>query len=59
MEKEIFDDAIDMLQNGKLVEAVVLLHDNGFPCTSEDGWLSVSLILFLMFFSDHLDTEGE
>lgn len=59
MEKEIFDRAVDMLRDGRHRKAVILLRDNGFPCTSEDGGLSVSLILLLMIFSDYLDTEGE
>lgn len=52
MEKEIFDRAVDMLRDGKQREAVIMLRDNGFPCTSEDGGLSVSLMLLLMAFSD-------
>lgn len=59
MEKEIFDRAVDMLQDGKRQEAVILLRDNGFPCTSEDGGLSVSLMLLMIAFSDCFDKEGE
>lgn len=59
MEKEIFDRAVDMLQDGKRQEAVILLRDNGFPCTSEDGGLSVSLMLLMMAFSDCFDREGK
>lgn len=59
MEKEIFDRAVDMLQDGKRQEAVIMLRDNGFPCTSEDGGLSVSLMLLMIAFSDCFDKEGE
>lgn len=59
MEKEIFDRAVDMLRDGKRQEAVILLRDNGFPCTSEDGGLSVSLMLLMMAFSDCFDREGK
>lgn len=59
MEKEIFDRAVDMLRDGKRQEAVIMLRDNGFPCTSEDGGLSVSLMLLMMAFSDFFDREGE
>ena len=59
MEKEIFDRAVDMLQDGKRQEAVTMLRDNGFPCTSEDGGLSVSLMLLMMAFSDCFDREGK
>lgn len=59
MEKEIFDRAVDMLRDGKRQEAVIMLRDNGFPCTSEDGGLSVSLMLLMMAFSDCFDKEGE
>lgn len=59
MEKEIFDRAVDMLRDGKQQEAVIMLRDNGFPCTSEDGGLSVSLMLLMMAFSDCFDKEGE
>lgn len=59
MEKEIFDRAVDMLQDGKRQEAVILLRDNGFPCTSEDGGLSVSLMLLMIAFSDCFNKEGE
>lgn len=59
MEKEIFDRAVDMLQDGKRQEAVIMLRDNGFPCTSEDGGLSVSLMLLMMAFSDCFNREGE
>lgn len=59
MEKEIFDRVVDMLQDGKRQEAVILLRDNGFPCTSEDGGLSVSLMLLMMAFSDCFDREGK
>lgn len=59
MEKEVFDRAVDMLRDGKQLEAVILLRDNGFPCTSEDGGLSVSLILLMIAFSDCFDKEGE
>jgi hypothetical protein len=59
MEKEIFDRAVDMLQDGKRQEAVIMLRDNGFPCTSEDGGLSVSLMLLMMAFSDCFDREGK
>lgn len=59
MEKEIFDRAIDMLRDGKHQEAVILLRDNGFPCTSEDGGLSVSLMLLMIAFSDCFGKEGE
>lgn len=59
MEKEIFDRAVDMLRDGKRQEAVIMLRDNGFPCTSEDGGLSVSLILLMMAFSDCFNREGE
>ncbi len=59
MEKEIFDRAVDMLRDGKQQEAVILLRDNGFPCTSEDGGLSVSLMLLMIAFSDCFDKEGE
>lgn len=57
MEKEIFNKAISMLQEGKAEDAVILLRDSGFPCTSEDGGLSVSLMLLLMAFSDCFDDE--
>mgnify|MGYP007123283472 FL=1 len=59
MEKEIFDRAVDMLRDGKRQEAVIMLRDNGFPCTSEDGGLSVSLMLLMMAFSDCFDREGK
>lgn len=59
MEKEIFDRAVDMLQDGKRQEAVIMLRDNGFPCTSKDGGLSVSLMLLMMAFSDCFDREGK
>nr|DAU65933.1 MAG TPA: hypothetical protein [Caudoviricetes sp.] len=59
MEKEIFDRAVDMLRDGRHREAVILLRDNGFPCTSEDGGLSVSLMLLMIAFSDCFDKEGE
>lgn len=59
MEKEIFDRAVDMLRDGKRQEAVIMLQDNGFPCTSEDGGLSVSLMLLMIAFSDCFDKEGE
>lgn len=59
MEKEIFDRAVDMLRDGKRQEAVIMLRDNGFPCTSEDGGLSVSLMLLMIAFSDCFDKEGE
>lgn len=59
MEKEIFDRAVDMLRDGKQQETVILLRDNGFPCTSEDGGLSVSLMLLMIAFSDCFDKEGE
>lgn len=59
MEKEIFDRAVDMLRDGKQQEAVIMLRDNGFPCTSEDGGLSVSLMLLMMAFSDCFNREGE
>lgn len=59
MEKEIFDRAVDMLRDGKQQEAVIMLRDNGFPCTSEDGGLSVSLMLLMIAFSDCFDKEGE
>lgn len=59
MEKEIFDRAVDMLRDGKQQEAVIVLRDNGFPCTSEDGGLSVSLMLLMMAFSDCFNREGE
>ena len=59
MEKEIFDRAVDMLRDGKQREAVIILRDNGFPCTSDDGGLSVSLMLLMMAFSDCFDKEGE
>lgn len=59
MEKEIFGRAVDMLRDGKQQEAVIMLRDNGFPCTSEDGGLSVSLMLLMMAFSDCFDKEGE
>ena len=59
MEKEIFDRAVDMLQDGKRQEAVIMLRDNGFHCTSEDGGLSVSLMLLMMAFSDCFDREGK
>lgn len=59
MEKEIFDRAVDMLRDGKQQEAVIMLQDNGFPCTSEDSGLSVSLMLLMMAFSDCFDKEGE
>lgn len=59
MEKEIFDRAVDMLQDGKRQEAVIMLRDNGFPCTSEDGGLSVSLMLLMIAFSDCFDREGK
>lgn len=59
MEKEIFDRAVDTLRDGKRQEAVIMLRDNGFPCTSEDGGLSVSLMLLMMAFSDCFDKEGE
>ena len=59
MEKEIFDRAVDMLRDGKRQEAVIMLRDNGFPCTSEDGGLSVSLMLLMMAFSDCFNREGE
>lgn len=59
MEKGIFDRAVDMLRDGKHREAVILLRDNGFPCTSEDGGLSVSLMLLMIAFSDCFDKEGE
>lgn len=59
MEKKIFGKAIDMLRDGKRQEAVIMLRDNGFPCTSEDGGLSVSLMLLMMAFSDCFDKEGE
>ena len=59
MEKEIFDRAVDMLRDGKQQEAVIMLRDNGFPCTSEDGGLSVSLMLLMMAFSDCFDKEEE
>lgn len=59
MEKEIFHRAVDMLRDGKRQEAVIMLRDNGFPCTSEDGGLSVSLMLLMIAFSDCFDKEGE
>lgn len=59
MEKEIFDRAVDMLWDGKQRETVILLRDNGFPCTSEDGGLSVSLMLLMIAFSDCFGKEGE
>ena len=59
MEKEIFGRAVDMLRDGKHQEAVILLRDNGFPCTSEDGGLSVSLMLLMIAFSDCFGKEGE
>lgn len=59
MEKKIFDKAVDMLRDGKRQEAVIMLRDNGFPCTSEDGGLSVSLMLLMIAFSDCFDKEGE
>lgn len=59
MEKETFDRAVDMLRDGKRQEAVIMLRDNGFPCTSEDGGLSVSLMLLMMAFSDCFNREGE
>lgn len=59
MEKEIFDRAVDMLRDGKQQETVILLRDNGFPCTSEDGGLSVSLMLLMIAFSDCFGKEGE
>lgn len=59
MEKEIFDRAVDMLLDGKQREVVILLRDNGFPCTSEDGGLSVSLMLLMIAFSDCFGKEGE
>lgn len=59
MEKEIFDRAVDMLRDRKRQEAVIMLRDNGFPCTSEDGGLSVSLMLLMMAFSDCFDREGK
>lgn len=59
MEKEIFDRAVDMLRDGKRQEAVILLRDNGFPCTYEDGGLSVSLMLLMVAFSDCFGKEGE
>lgn len=59
MEKEIFDRAVDMLRDGKRQEAVIMLRDNGFPCTSDDGGLSVSLMLLMMAFSDCFNREGE
>lgn len=59
MEKEIFDRAVDMLRDGKRQEAVIMLRDNGFSCTSEDGGLSVSLMLLMIAFSDCFDKEGE
>lgn len=59
MEKEIFDRAVDMLRDGKRQEAVIMLRDNGFPCTSEDGGLSVSLMLLMIAFSDCFDKEWE
>lgn len=59
MEKETFDRAVDMLRDGKRQEAVIMLRDNGFPCTSEDGGLSVSLMLLMIAFSDCFDKEGE
>ena len=59
MENEIFDRAVDMLRDGKQQETVILLRDNGFPCTSEDGGLSVSLMLLMIAFSDCFDKEGE
>ncbi len=59
MEKKIFDKAVDMLRDGKRQEAVIMLRDNGFPCTSEDGGLSVSLMLLMIAFSDCFDKEGK
>lgn len=59
MEKEIFDRMVDMLRDGKQQEVVIMLRDNGFPCTSEDGGLSVSLMLLMMAFSDCFNREGE
>ena len=59
MEKEIFGRAVDMLRDGKQRETVILLRDNGFPCTSEDGGLSVSLMLLMIAFSDCFGKEGE
>ena len=59
MEKENFDRAVDILRDGKQRDAVILLRDNGFPCTSEDGGLSVSLMLLMIAFSDCFGKEGE